>query len=139
MKNFPCKECLVKVVCSATDCYKLITNTNELTILIKNHQKCPDCSNNSFQYIRFCGGDDIRCIKCKHVFEFNQIENGYEFRRLDLQGVKVYETYFTSITFVDLVQKTSIKKILSGHFGSLHPWNQWTSSIENNEMFQNNN
>jgi len=64
--KFPCKECLVKVVCIQL-CNKLSTN-NEYIINIIKENKCPDCSSKLIEKTYPTLLSDYYCSYCESIF-----------------------------------------------------------------------
>jgi len=92
MNEFPCKECLVSVVCNQ-ECDKLIPNYKLINI-IKISKKCPDCGNEYFRGSIFTYDPDyhksICCTKCKHIFH---LDRGYNTKLCIIRNVYIGTFY----------------------------------------------
>lgn len=66
--KYPCKECLVFVICSKL-CDKIEMNDYVILERIKKEKCCPDCGGNVFLE-NFCRGgmQEMTCTICKHKF-----------------------------------------------------------------------
>jgi hypothetical protein len=63
VKEFPCKNCLVKSCCSER-CSKLIDSNNVINFYVAGLSICPDCGENLCIIFH-----DVICFSCKKVFK----------------------------------------------------------------------
>jgi len=66
--DFPCKDCLIKAMCTQA-CDKIIMDDTLLMKEFVKHEACPDCGGKDF-IEGPCGGmsQNIKCSGCGHWF-----------------------------------------------------------------------
>ncbi len=90
---YPCKECLVKVVCSQF-CNELEKNYIKVTLEVVGNNTCIDCGNEKLESSVVIKGSlkDFTCTKCWHFFIFDHVK-GKIYIRKTIKGNKLERMY----------------------------------------------